>query len=178
MQARKHAKNLSIWICKHTSMEACQAHTIWQNCCQQLATQRFNSSVTVSKIFKQSSNIQSTYLKRPVKEFILTYLRLMLYSYKCLFISVLVLMSHYLNPVQMGLFGATHGLGGLWAKMPPPPSLKSVTHPTMKKLCTDIPYLKKIQKVYKSHDTHLEFCWHQHFFTRNQQILLYQEMQI
>ena len=39
------------------------------------------------------------------------------------------------------------------------------------KLSTVLPYLKKIQKVYKSCDTLLEFCCHQHFFTGNQQIL-------
>ena len=31
------------------------------------------------------------------------------------------------------------------------------------KLGTVIPYLRKIQKLYKSRDTSLEFCWHQHF---------------
>ena len=45
-------------------------------------------------------------------------------------------------------------------------------------LGTVIPYLKKIQKIYESHDTALEFCWHQYFFTRNQEILLYQKIQI
>ena len=48
----------------------------------------------------------------------------------------------------------------------------------MMNLGTVIPYLKKIQKLYESRDTPLEFCWHQHFFTGNQQILLYQEIQI
>ena len=52
------------------------------------------------------------------------------------------------------------------------------THPTMMKLGTVTPYLKKIQKIYKSYDTSPEFCWHQHFFTGNQQILFYQEIQI
>ena len=62
-----------------------------------------------------------------------------------------------------------------------PPSLKSVTHilqwwnlANLK----DIAYLRKTQKTYKSRDTSLEFCWHHHFFTRNQQILLHQEIQI
>ena len=41
----------------------------------------------------------------------------------------------------------------------------------MMKLGTHLPDLKKIQKIYKSHDTPLESCWHQ-------QILLYQEIQI
>ena len=40
------------------------------------------------------------------------------------------------------------------------------TYPTMMKLGTLIPYLKKIRKIHKSRDTRdtpLEFCWHQHF---------------
>ena len=52
------------------------------------------------------------------------------------------------------------------------------TYPTMMKLGTFISYLKKIQKAYESHGTYLEFCWHQHFLTGNQQILLYQKVQI
>ena len=48
----------------------------------------------------------------------------------------------------------------------------------MMKRGTVIPYLKKIQKIYESRDTPREFCSHQQFFTENQQILLYQEMQI
>ena len=48
----------------------------------------------------------------------------------------------------------------------------------MMKLGTVIPYLKKIQKTYESRDTPREFCWHQHFFTVSQQILLYRETQI
>ena len=49
---------------------------------------------------------------------------------------------------------------------------------TMMKLGTVIPYLKKTQKIYESRDTPPELCWHQHFFTGNQQILLYQKIQI
>ena len=52
------------------------------------------------------------------------------------------------------------------------------TYPTMMKRGTVIPYPKKIQKIYESRDTPLEFYWHQHFFTGNQQILLYEEIQI
>ena len=32
------------------------------------------------------------------------------------------------------------------------------THPAMMKLATVIPYLKKLQKIYESRDTPLEFC--------------------
>ena len=54
----------------------------------------------------------------------------------------------------------------------------SHTYLAMMKLGTVKSYLKKIQKIYKSRETVLEFCWHQHFFTGNWQILLYQEVQI
>ena len=66
---------------------------------------------------------------------------------------------------------------GGWTKKASLPKICH-TYPTMMKLSTVIPYLKKIQKIYESRDTPPEFCWHQHFFTGNQQILLYQEIQI
>ena len=75
---------------------------------------------------------------------------------------------------RMDIFGAAHGWG-----MPRNPLPKIYrTYSTMMKLGTIIPYLKKIQKIYESRDTPPEFCWHQFFFTGNQQILLYQEIQI
>ena len=42
---------------------------------------------------------------------------------------------------------------------------------SLHKLCYSYPTMMKaaIQKIYKSHESSLEFCWHQHFFTRNQQ---------
>ena len=55
---------------------------------------------------------------------------------------------------RMGILGAEQGWGG--AKRPP--SLKSVTHPTLMKLSTVIPYLNRIQKLYESRDTLPEFC--------------------
>ena len=76
---------------------------------------------------------------------------------------------------RMDLFGAAQGWGG--AKRFPLPKICH-TYPTMMKLGTRIPTLKEIQKLYKSRDTPLEFCWNQHFFTGNQRILLYQEIQI
>ena len=75
----------------------------------------------------------------------------------------------------MGFFGAADGWGGGFLA---PVSKICHTHPAMMKLGTVIPYLRKTQEIYKSHDTSLEFCWHQHFFTRNQQILLHQEIQV
>ena len=76
-----------------------------------------------------------------------------------------------INPIQDGLLSD----GGGGAKR----SLRKICHtyPTMMNLDTVIPYLKKFQKLYESHDAPLGFCWHQHFFTGNQQILLYQEIQ-
>ena len=44
-------------------------------------------------------------------------------------------------------------------KSPPPPNPKICqTYPTMMELGTVIPYVKKIQKIYQSRDTHPEFC--------------------
>ena len=80
--------------------------------------------------------------------------------------------SRIFNRIQMNFFGAAHGWGGKMALS----SKICHTYPTMMKVGTVIPYLKKIQKIYESRDTPLEFCWHQHFFTGNQQILLYQEI--
>ena len=48
----------------------------------------------------------------------------------------------------------------------------------MMKISAVIPYLKNIKKKYKSRDTPLVFYWHQHFFSENQQVLLFQEMQM
>ena len=77
----------------------------------------------------------------------------------------------------MGFFGAAHGWVGGGAKRSLLPKIFH-TYPTMMKLSTVIPDPKKIQKTYESRDIPLEFCWHQYFFTGNQQILLYQEIQI
>ena len=75
---------------------------------------------------------------------------------------------------RMVFFVAAHG----WGPPERSSSIKSVTHILLWWNSAVIPYLKKIQKTYKSHDTPLEFYWHQQFFTRNQQNLLYQEIQI
>ena len=80
------------------------------------------------------------------------------------------------NPAQNGLFRACSRIGGEGKQAPLPKTCH--TYHTMIKLGAVIPYLKKIQKIYESHNTPLEFCWHQHLFTGNQQILLYQEIQI
>ena len=58
---------------------------------------------------------------------------------------------------RMGFFVAAHGWGGGSKKAP---SLPKICHryPAMMKLGTVIPYLEKIQKIYESCDTPLEFC--------------------
>ena len=61
----------------------------------------------------------------------------------------------FLTLFRMGLFGAAHG----WEGGNKAPFLKIChTDPTMMKLGTIISYLKKIQEIYKSLDTSLEFC--------------------
>ena len=79
------------------------------------------------------------------------------------------------NPIQDGLFWGCSRMGG--KKVPPLPKICH-TYPIMMKLGTAITYLKNIQTISESRDTTLVFCWHQHFFTGNQQILLYQEIKI
>ena len=65
-----------------------------------------------------------------------------------------------LNPIQYGYFRGCSRMGGRgWAKRPLLPKICH-TYPTMKKLGTLIPYLKKIGKIYESRDTTSEFCWH------------------
>ena len=60
----------------------------------------------------------------------------------------------FLDLFRMGFFGAAHGWG------PKRSSLLKICHtyPTMMKLGTVIPYLKKIQKLYETRDALLEFC--------------------
>ena len=64
-----------------------------------------------------------------------------------------------LNLIRMGIFGAAHGWGGGEGGDKKTP-LPKICHkcPTMMKLGTGIPYLKKIQKIYESRDTSAEFC--------------------
>ena len=62
-----------------------------------------------------------------------------------------------LTLLRIGFFGAGHGWGGGGGKKAPLPKICH-TYPTMMKLGTVIPYLKKIQKIYESRDTPLEFC--------------------
>ena len=83
---------------------------------------------------------------------------------------------------RMGFFSAAHGCGGWWVfsggKKSPLPKIyhiffffygnsiekkKSITCILQWWNLAVIPYLKKIQKIYESRDSLLEFCWHQHF---------------
>ena len=64
-----------------------------------------------------------------------------------------------LNLIQDGFFRGCSRMGGGGKKIPPPPPPKTChTYPTMIKLGTVIPYLKRTQKLYESRDTSLEFC--------------------
>ena len=54
-----------------------------------------------------------------------------------------------LNLFRMGLFGAAHGWQGVASLL----SKICHTYPTLMKLGTVMPYLKKIQKIHKSRDT-------------------------
>ena len=83
------------------------------------------------------------------------------------------------NPIQDGhfkgcsLLRGRRGGGGGEAKRPP--HLPKICH-TYFWYSYTLP--KEDPKIYESRYTPHEFCWHQHFFIGNQQILLYQEIQI
>ena len=64
---------------------------------------------------------------------------------------------------RMGLLGAAHG----WGQKGSLPKTCD-TYATMMKLGAVIPYLQKIEKIYKSCDTTSEFFWYQLLFTWNQ----------
>ena len=74
----------------------------------------------------------------------------------------------------MGLFEAAHGWGGGSGQKGLLPKICDI-YSTVMRLGTVILYLKKNQKIYKSRDILLKVCWHLHFFTGDQQVLLYQE---
>ena len=74
----------------------------------------------------------------------------------------------------MGFLGTAQEWGGAGVAKSSP-SLQSVIYPTMMRLRTLIPYLKKIQKTYEPRDTTLEISI---FFNGNQRNLLHQEIQI
>ena len=67
----------------------------------------------------------------------------------------LIIYFDILTLFRMGLFKAAHERG-VTKKAPHPKVCQ--TYPTMMKLGTVVPYLKKIQKQYKSPDTPLSFA--------------------
>ena len=81
----------------------------------------------------------------------------------------------FLTLFRMGIFGALHVWGG--AKKVTLPKMCH-TYLAITKLDTVIPDLREIPKIYKSRDTSLKFCWYQYFLSGNQQILIYQIIQI
>ena len=89
---------------------------------------------------------------------------------------VLKICALIVNPIQDGHFWGWSRMEG--GKRPLPLPKICHTYPTVMKLGTVIPYLKKIQKIFESRDTPPDFCWHKHFFSVNKQILSYQEMRI
>ena len=75
-----------------------------------------------------------------------------------------------INPIQDGPFRGYSRMGGGQKGR-----LSKICHTyltTMMKLGT-VPYLKKIQQTYKSRDIPLQVCWHEYFFTGNQQLFWY-----
>ena len=81
----------------------------------------------------------------------------------------------WLNPIQDGHFQIYSRMGT--PKSPPPPYLKSVIYIWQRWKLAQLYFTWKnpnIQKIFKSRDS----CWYQHFSTRNQQLLLYQEIQM
>ena len=66
--------------------------------------------------------------------------------------------------IQYGLFWGCSRMRR--AKRSPLPKNCQI-YPTMMKLDTVVPYLKKIQKIYKSRDTLNDFCWHQHLLPKD-----------
>ena len=79
------------------------------------------------------------------------------------------------NPIQDGFFGGCSRM----RRAKKAPSLKSITHILQWWNLTQLYLIERIsKKKYESRDIPLKFCWNHHFFTRNYQILLYQEIQI
>ena len=71
--------------------------------------------------------------------------------------SVFGISKQTLKLFRMGLFWDAYDREQGGGRQKDSPSPKPVTHPTMKKLGTVIPHLKK-KKIHKLHDTPLEFC--------------------
>ena len=87
---------------------------------------------------------------------------------RCFFTGLAFLLT--LTLFRKGIFEAAYEYGGGGGGGKTKSSILCQRYPIMIKLATVIPYLKKIQKAYGSRKRPPDFCCHQHFFTRNQQI--------
>ena len=97
-----------------------------------------------------------------------------LFTKKCKFLFFFIFAETALTISRMDFFGL---LIDLWGGKKGT-SLKSVAHILHWWNLAVITYLKKVQKIHRSCETLPEFCWHQPFFTGNQQFLVYQQMQV
>ena len=72
---------------------------------------------------------------------------------------MLLVFSYTFNPIQDGHFRDCSRIGGEGGGGQQGPFPKIChTYPTMMKLGTVLPYLKKIQKIFESRDTPTDFC--------------------
>ena len=106
---------------------------------------------TSPAIIEKSKTVQSKKLKKDLKNQLN---RLILVKRGNVTLAALPLSPLTLS--RMDFFGAAQGWegGGLFCPLPK----TRHTYPTMMKLGTVIPYLRQIQKMYKSRDTFLGFC--------------------
>ena len=84
------------------------------------------------------------------------------WSFICYF---LICMAVPLTLSRMGLFQGCLRIEGS-KKAPPHPKICDIFSYN-NETWDDYTLLNEFQKMYKSRDRLLEFCWHQHFFTRN-----------
>ena len=95
------------------------------------------------------------------------------WSFICYF---LICMAVPLTLSRMGLFQGCSRIG-VSKKAPPHPKIYHIFSYN-NETWHNYTLPKEFQKMYESRDRLLEFCWHQHFFTGNQQLLSYQKIQI
>ena len=79
---------------------------------------------------------------------IVFFLNATIWQWLCHSHTILIVVIHF-NPIQDGLFWGCSQMGGGAAFWVPLPKIRH-TYPTMMKLGTVIPYLRNIQKMYKS----------------------------
>ena len=81
-----------------------------------------------------------------------------------------------INSIKDEPFTGSPRMVGEAKNSPPPWNLSHISYNDETWHSYTLP--KKIQTIYNTRDTPLEFCCYQDFFTGNQQLLLYQEIQI